>query len=343
MGDGVSWGRGFIHIVPRLQFTQLAKELVRGRPVIFLPAENVGCALEKFNFDRDAPLSSLLNGNECLTVSGCRSGQPVFAHIGSASAGRSSVYLHGQGLSDARAALLETALLRNMAEPIEQFDRGNVSIFMQTLLGGRRVVPSDDRFFKLLDKTTNTVQQLHAATVDFGACPESELLSKMRSDLSLIEDKNVIRLTEGMIEEIEEWINLRKPPAVRVHGDFSMANLLFDENDNVTAIVDWEWTRAKGCAGFDAIHVAISAVAEHERNDFASVASKLIVGGGSPRILKYLDRTLPKLDMDGSDIPSLAKLYWLNLIFRGGVWTKPPNNRWWPKITESIFALKGAR
>jgi orotidine-5'-phosphate decarboxylase len=91
------------------------------------------------------------------------------------------------------------------------------------------------------------------------------------------------------------------------------------------------------------MHIAIAAVADHQRCDLASIACDLIAGEGSPQIIDYLDAVLPMLDMKRADIPSLAKRYWLNLLFRGGVWTMPPNSGWWHKMISPMLALRGVQ
>lgn len=344
IGDGVRWGSGRIQIIPNPGLGSLTKELARGRPVIFVRRPKDSPLYGELRFDDDRPLYSFLNGNGCLTISGHRRGEHLLAHIGRDDAGRDSVRRHANGLTNARAALMDTSIMKAIAQPVEQFERGQVSVLVQTFLDGQRARPSDDqRFLSVLYKTAEPLRQLHAATVDFEEVPEREHFERFKRDVVKIQEKEIAALVASVIEEASLWIGTRKPPAVRVHGDFSMANLLFDSGDNVTAIIDWEWTRDNGCAGFDAVQIAITAAAEYDQCDFAAIACEFAAGRGPKGVRGFLEYVLPLIDMREDDIPHLAKLYWLDLVFRGGVWTQSPNPRWWRKMVEPMAAIMGTR
>jgi hypothetical protein len=346
MGNGVVWGLGAIEIVPGISFRRLAKELAQGRPVLFVRVIARKGVFMRLGFDSDARLLSLLNGNACLTISGQRRGQPVFAHIGRGDIGRSTIHRRAHGLSDSRAALAKTDLLQKIAEPIEDFDYGDISVTMQTCLEGRGALPANanaQRLADLLDKTVDAVRQIHAATADFGTRPETAFIARMREGTKDMEDGDAVRLISQTIDETERWIETRKPPSVWVHGDFTLANILFDKDDNLTAIVDWEWARANGCAGLDAMSMAVTAVGLNENRDFSSIVCALIAGEGPPMARDYLRKTLPLLDMNLADVEGLAKLYWLNLIFRSGVWTEPPGKSWWHQMLAPMMAVRAGR
>lgn len=335
IGEGVLWGRGQISLLRDIALKEFFGEMRKARPVIFIRGAKIN------PFERIAKIlqvdgnrvDSTLNGNACVTAEAVRDGRRVFAHVGSGPYGTSSIHRHNTGLSDARAALMEPSLLRMIARPIGLHVERNVSVFVQSYLPGERTKPKSNpgsEFTILLLEAAKPLIEIHRATAKTDVDPELTLLAQIRQDLSKLRVSSERReCLIWALNRVEQWIHGRKPKAVYVHGDYGVHNLLFDSVERISAIVDWEWARANGCAGYDAVHMGILAAAGQFNHDIALVVASVVGGKGTPRaLLDYFDCILPELDLVSDDAKTLALFVWLMVIFRGGVWTQATSDDW---------------
>lgn len=336
-GDGAVWGKGAISIRPRLGPFALLRELLHGRSVIFIrndsqsPYEQLAHLVD---FDeKQGSMTSLLNDNSCLTLSGEKNGTKIFAHIGRGPAGQRTIRRHTEGLSHARAALMDNAILRSIAQPLQSHDEREISVLTQTWLPGRRIHAyhlNDKTFGTTLKSACAPLVEIHKATAQAQPLPEQDYLRQIRDHLPRIENEPAAHaLVQHVLQDIESWMQTRQPQSVLVHGDYGLQNLLFNENPQVTAIADWEWIRAQGCAGYDAIHLIILAYADKEKLDIAATAAMLSSSNDLPPQLDIiLKDILPDFGLSREDVIPLAKLVWLTIIFRSGIWTDIVHNNW---------------
>jgi len=346
VGEGIWWGAGNVAFVPNLKFAALLKHIVRGRPVVFVRGKSdspFDKLLSFLQFDRNGDIRAFLNGNVCLTMSGVKSGRRVFAHVGGGAFGSSTVQRHVEGLSHARTALMETSLLRTIAAPIASWNREGISVLMQNALPGHKVRIqnlSDSRLRALLEKAASPLVEIHKATATADVQAELELLQDMRNEMSefafdVVAGWEIIEI----IDDVTDWIELRRPKAVRAHGDYTLQNILFDEKDAVSAIVDWEWSRSDASAGFDLVHLGAWTASDYLKKDVSQVLASWTAGGIVPDpVLKLFERTFPALDLKMSDLPPLAKLVWLLVFFRSSIWTRAPRPDWVKKFAPPMLA-----
>jgi hypothetical protein len=347
LGKQLAWGGGGIAtIVPSLGVLDFLGELFHGRPVIFVNGRknNPYSTLSNvLRFDVAETLTVLLNGNGWLAVAGRHSGKKVIAHVGADEEGLDALARHQRGLSLARAALMETSLLYAIPAPVSAYQDHDVSVFIQTHLAGKKLETekvSTSEFAVHLLKSANPLIDIHKATFSSEA-PEQQLLSRMESECPNIAiDQVSIDFVASLIADTRRWLIGRCPGAVQVHGDYTLSNVLFDGHGDVSAILDWEWTRERGCAGFDLVFLGIAAAAEKLAIDQTTLAADIAQSRDIPTELrKYFVEILPQFDLNIADLVPLARLVWLNIIFRSSVWTPPPYDDW---LVRAIAVMRGS-
>lgn len=345
LGKQLAWGgSGIATVMPNLTATAFLREFIQGRPVIFVRGLNGSpyAALSQIlRFDPSEHLNVLLNGNSWLAIAGCRGGEKVFAHVGAGERGHHALMRHEIGLSNARAALMETSLLRAMAAPISAHQEREISVFAQTYLEGTQIDGSQlscDDFLARLMSAGKPLIDIHKKTFSL-ELPERALLNRMRTDLPTIGiDPSLVACIERIIGEIQCWLENRRLGAVQVHGDYTLSNILFDNQGEVCALLDWEWTRQLGCVGFDAVYLGIAATADKFGVPQSTLATNLIRSRDTPSVMStYFSAMMPQLDLGTEDLVHLAKLVWLTIIFRSAVWTSPTYEDWLPKTVAAML------
>jgi hypothetical protein len=115
---------------------------------------------------------------------------------------------------------------------------------------------------------------------------------------------------------------------------------MFDKTGSVSGIVDWEWSRQNACAGFDAVHLAAWAASDYYKRDLSNVLVALAeTRDVPPPVWQFLENIFPSLDLAMEDLPHLAKLVWLHVLFRSGVWTEPPTDEWMNQFADGMLAM----
>ena len=336
VGDSLSWGIGDIRLLPRIDGITFLKEVLHGRPVVFIhrtDARPYQSLTRQLNFDDFAQSQTLLNGNDCLAFSGFSAGQKVFAHVGKSDHGRGAVQRHYEGLSTARAALMHTSLIRAIATPEPIQDNQEAIAFRQNCLDGEKVdlrTTQLEEFGRLIESAASPLIEMHRETARSDGPPERRFIRRMKSDLRKVSaDPSVSSGVERILSDVELWLEERKPSAVCVHGDYTFSNLLFDGERKVSAIVDWEWTRGNGCAGYDLMHLGLSSGSAQFGMPVAVLAAAIASQSEIPRpLMHFFEKQLPNVGLQIHDITSLAKLCWLGNVFRSSVWTPPPRHDW---------------
>jgi hypothetical protein len=351
-GKGLRWGLGDIRLSPKLGLMEFCRNVVCGRPVIFIhrgSGDPYRVFTDLLNWDFALPVDSLLNGNRTITVSGKRKGEKLFTHIGVGDDGRASILRHKNGLQIAHAALDEASLSWSVPKPILYEEKGNISLNCQSYLEGSRINVrnlSEEQFFFVLLNASTPIFDIYDFTSRREGAPEFTMLKKIESDAIQIIDHMPLRnAVHSTIKYVRDWLEQRNPAVTLVHGDYTLPNLLFDDDNQATAVVDWEWARPHGCAGFDLMHLGLTATAERFKSDVPTLSSALACHAEVPPTLaRFLVHVLPSIGLHTSDIPALAKLVWLVTIFRSAIWTKALDDGFLARASKPMLnAVKAAQ
>lgn len=344
-GKHLAWSSGEVALKPSLGLRELSQKLIQGQPAIFVTGTDGDPYVTLANTLQIDPAPQLivdLNGNDWLAFEGTRSGERVFTHVSDTPEGKAALRRHRRGLRTANSVLAGTPLLSLIAHPIHFRQSNEICFFTQSYMPGEKVIGrnlSEDDFAAKLKTTSDPLVTIHEATYRQEA-PDQALLRRMRRDASRLGlSPSMITKVEQMLDDVALWLNSRRPGSVYAHGDYSISNVLFDKSGGVSAILDWEWTRRGACAGFDAVHLGIRASAARSGTDIPSFAAAVVRSRKIPSATRaYFEVILRRLGLRDADLIPLAKLVWLYVIFRTGIWTSPTYSDW---LTKSVQPMLG--
>jgi hypothetical protein len=97
-----------------------------------------------------------------------------------------------------------------------------------------------------------------------------------------------------------------------VHGDYWLNNILFSKG-HVTGIVDWDRTRANGCAGIDALHLAFMSYAMWSGIPVSELLADVCTDNWHfPWLSSYCALIEEAFSLSSNDLRYLAILLWLS-------------------------------
>jgi hypothetical protein len=129
---------------------------------------------------------------------------------------------------------------------------------------------------------------------------------------------------------LERWDARRALPAVRVHGDYWLANLLFDgEPARLSGIVDWDRARADALCGLDALHLGIASVATRSGRSMGEVLATVFEPRRAHALFaEHLARVERVLGLSRETLEHVALSWWLDLLWNAHVEGAPVTERW---------------
>ena len=118
-----------------------------------------------------------------------------------------------------------------------------ISIFTQTHLEGTKIDSSqllpDEFFARLMNAGKPLIEiQLQRSERNY----ERGILNRMKVIFLTLVLNQIWSHAESVIGEVRRWLESRPPGAVQLHGDYTFSNVLFDDQGEVCALPDWEWT-----------------------------------------------------------------------------------------------------
>lgn len=119
------------------------------------------------------------------------------------------------------------------------------------------------------------------------------------------------------LQVLARWDGLARLPAVELHGDYWLGNILFEDGPlRVSGIFDWDRSRADGAALYDALHLVVATTAYSRGVHFGKILPEIWDGTRrTPVVDTYLNRLVRDSGMDRSDVEHVAILLWLSYLW----------------------------
>ncbi len=128
------------------------------------------------------------------------------------------------------------------------------------------------------------------------------------------------------------WQEIKLLPICFIHGDYWLANLLFDDDLNVSAIIDWDRCREDGVALFDALHLVVATVASVERKHFGEVLANIWEEEDNIIINEFKKELYQDSQYPQSSFEYVATLLWLTYLWNAYLDGLPDDKQWLDKM-----------
>jgi Phosphotransferase enzyme family len=124
--------------------------------------------------------------------------------------------------------------------------------------------------------------------------------SDLKSALTLVTDWDRSRLIAGI-----------------VHGDYWLENILFDDANRITGIVDWDMARTDGCIVLDALHLGLMTYSMWADVYVSENLSSIWTGNWKfPWLARYCNIIVPqKFGIASGDLKRAMALLWLWYLY----------------------------
>ena len=264
-------------------------------------------------------IESHLNSNPHLVFLAKRAGRAIALHYSTGQTGMAAVRQHHLGLRIAKPVFARLNMGELIAEPIDNLVDEHSAILAQRRLPGRADLVSTLSEAQFKQRMALALEPLLALLADASRLPcgpDQEFifveLPRLLERLPQYADR-----LGPPIEALQSWPERRALRAVLTHGDFWLQNILFDgEPVRISGVIDWEWHRATGCAGLDAIQLGVISFAFWQNIPLHDLLCEIIAGQCRHGFIRdHLRIVKARFDLEDLDIEYLTVLAWLTRIF----------------------------
>lgn len=193
---------------------------------------------------------------DVLVVLGWRRGLPVVVHVVEDA---QLLERYGQNADRARRQLAPAGMDHLVPAMVEQRTVLDLTMLVQQRLVGQIVRPSELSGDELERHMQAALQPLRALAAGCLMAPEGADEALLSRELNRLEaHPQLAQAVRVPLAALRDWPGRRHHPAVLAHGDYWFSNLLFASGSpQVSGLIDWERSRPRACAGFDALHLVM--------------------------------------------------------------------------------------
>lgn len=302
-GAGLPAAKGRLHLLRALDWPALRAGacVLRGASLERLRA-GVG-------LDAEAALELHAADADVLVIAGQRAGRAAVVHLCD-DAQRLARY--AESLQTAHAHFGPLGLASLLPALLDQRIVAGVAMLVQQRLGGATVQPGTLDAPRLLAHVAAALVPLRALQ-NVGTFVAEGADAPLRAAVqeSLQQWPQWRDALDAPLAHLHEWHGWQRLPAVLAHGDYWLANLLFDSDAKLVGIIDWERARAGAVAGYDAVHLVVHSFAHWRGCPEWQVPCMLWDDQCEPVLERLFELVAVTLQLGMDDLRHIALLVWL--------------------------------
>lgn len=334
MGKGLPAAKGTLQVSSKLRLRDwLSGAYVMGRASLSRLASNLG-------LDASPVPELYLADADVLVVLGSRRGLPVVVH---AAEDAQRLDRYRQCAERAQRQLALSGLGHLVPAVIEQRAVLDLTMLVQHRLIGQTVRSSGLSADELERYVTAALQPVRAIAVGSRAAAEGADDSLLNHDLNWLElHPQLGAAVRRPLAALRAWPGRRQHPAVLAHGDYCFANLLFESGSpQLAGLIDWERSRPRACAGFDALYLVAFSFSAWRGCAPMQMLCMLWDDLCEPVLERLLAHVGRATGLSIEDLRHVALLIWLLHLSRHGPhmhdWTDALRREWLDEPAESAL------
>lgn len=279
-------------------------------PVVIFPGGSADQLIDALGLDATPAPLLVIADSGVLVALGERGGKPTVVHA-CAEVGILRRYV--DGAEQARAALSQTGFARlvPLIDCVIQHEQH--ACLYQTCLQGRVVRARGQHAAALrahVQAALRPLEGLYRSSRNTPDPADDAWIDMLDRDLGAIPEW-VEPLTVPLAALPDLGVRY-ETPAVFVHGDYWLANVLFEPGrEEVCGIIDWERARPQGLAGFDALHLVMHAFAAWRGCSAMRVPVMMWLDQCEPLLEQLLADAAAAVHLDQSQMREVALALWL--------------------------------
>lgn len=332
-GNGLPAAKGALHVSSTLGLRAwLRGAYVMGGAEPSRMASNLG-------LDASPAPELYLADADVLVVLGRRHGLPVVVHVAE---DEQRLDRYWQCAERARRQLAPAGLDHLVPAVLEQRAVLDLTMLMQHRLAGQSVRPSALSAGELERHVQAALQPLRALAAGSRAAPEGADELLLNYELSRLEaHPQLAQAVRAPLAALRDWPGRRQHPAVLAHGDYWFSNLLFAPGapPQVSGLFDWERSRPRACAGFDALHLVMFSFSAWRGTSPMQVLCMLWDDLCEPLLERLLSRAGHATGLSREDLRYVALLIWVLHLSRHAsdiqAWSEARSHDWLDQPADS--------
>lgn len=305
-GDGLPAAKG-----PLRTLDHLDRAAWRSGACVLLGA-GIDRLRARLRLDAQRPLDLYAADEDVLVVAGHTAGRRVIVHV---CKDASRIERYAERLQRARAHFEPLRLAVLLPELIDhRRDAEGFAMLVQQRLPGAVVDAATLSAEGLIAHVGAALCPLralqHAAGQGGGSgMSDAPLLAALEQALPAVPEwRDAVAMP---LAALRAWARRSSAPSVLAHGDYWLANLLFDEAAQLRGIIDWERSREGATAGYDAVHLVVHAFARWRGCSEWEVPCMLWDDHCEPVLERLLALVAGTLGRSLDDLRHVALLVWL--------------------------------
>jgi hypothetical protein len=265
-------------------------------------------------------LRAYLSRNPLIVIFALKEGRSVVVHLSASKTASERLERHRRGLEVAGKDPSLASIRRLIPELISFSVIDGVQVLSQSRLRG---VPleftgiSDVAFRTALDHALKPLFDFRSTTAKPGGGADRELIFD-KFQMIFEGWPELAEIVEALLSRLQTWQRERSLAPVLTHGDYWLPNILFDKISwEVTGIVDWEWCRAEGTPGLDALYLVVSSLIERdgELADYRYL-KQVWMQQCTGLLAEYVAKIQSVYGLNADDICHLAALLFLSELYQ---------------------------
>jgi hypothetical protein len=296
---------------------------------IVLRGARIDRVRERLRLDPERPLELYAADSDVLVVAGERNGRRVIVH---ASDDMDRLERYAERLQCAHKHFRPLQLAGLLPEIVDQgLGTDGVGILVQQRLAGAAVdaaTLSADHVAAALGPL-RALQQAGTPSTRSGTFDDPLLAALERTVPAVPEWRDDVAMP---LAALRAWAAHRSLAPVLAHGDYWLANLLFDGDAQLRGIIDWERSRERATAGYDAVHLVVHAFARWRGCPEWQVPCMLWDDHCEPVLERLFSLVSYTLDLSRGDLRHVALLAWLAHLHQQAdtrdIWTAERRRDW---------------